>query len=97
MDEISRQNRSITTFSRLIGIFPVVFFIVHSLGLSGFATAYVFTGKIVWLIAAIVHAVLLSRCFFSVLFPQLLMSFRHIPSYLNPSFSNIFRNDSFER
>ncbi len=63
MDEISRQNRSITTFSRLIGIFPVVFFIVHSLGLSGFATAYVFTGKIVWLIAAIAHAVLLSAIY----------------------------------
>ena len=63
MKDNSRQSRSITSFSRAIGLFPVIFFIVHSLGLSGFATAYVFTGKILWFILTIVHGVVLSALY----------------------------------
>ena len=54
------QKHSITNFSRLIGIFPIIFFIVHSIGLSAFATAYVFTEKRIYFFAAIAYGVLMS-------------------------------------
>ena len=60
MKEQKHQNRSITAFSRLIGIFPIVFFIVHSCGIIAFATAYITTQKMVYFIAAIIYGLLMA-------------------------------------
>ena len=54
------QKRSITTFSRLIGIFPVLFFIVHSAGLFALAGVYLSTGNNLFFFLAIGYGVLMS-------------------------------------
>ena len=63
MNESKRQNRSITSFSRLIGIFPIVFFIVHSCGIVAFAMAYLLTTNIVYFISAIIYGVLMAALY----------------------------------
>ena len=60
MKEQNPQKHSITNFSRLIGIFPIIFFIFHSCGLSAFAAAYVFTKDQLYFVLAIVYGFLMA-------------------------------------
>ena len=63
MKDKTHQKRSITSFSRLIGIFPIIFFIVDSCGISAFATAYVFTKDMLWFVLTIVFGVLMAASY----------------------------------
>ena len=60
MEEKRRQKPSIASFYRLIGIFPIVFFIVHSCGIIAFAAAYISTKKDGFFIGAILYGVLMA-------------------------------------
>ena len=63
MNEDYRQKRSITSFSRLIGIFPVVFFILQTAGLSAFIIAYVTTENTLFSILAIIYGLLMAAIY----------------------------------
>ena len=60
MKDKTSQKRSITTFSRLIGILPVFFFILHSMGIIAFAAAYIYTGDRLYFYLAIGYGVLMA-------------------------------------
>ena len=60
MAEKTLQKRSIKTFSRLIGIFPVAFFILHAVGLSIFAAAYIYLQDQLYFYLAIGYGVVMS-------------------------------------
>ena len=63
MRQKERQKPSVKAFSRLIGIFPVAFFILHSAGLSAFAGMYVFTQERIYFYLAFGYGVLMSALY----------------------------------
>ena len=60
MSQKQGQKRSVKAFSRLIGIFPVVFFILHSVGLSAFAAIYVYTERRLFFWLALTYGIVMA-------------------------------------
>ena len=54
------QKRSVKAFSRLIGIFPILFFIVHAAGLSGLLMAYFLSGNQLFFYLVISYGILMA-------------------------------------
>lgn len=54
------QKRSVKAFSRLIGIFPILFFIVHAAGLSGLIMAYFLSGNQLFFYLVIGYGILMA-------------------------------------
>ena len=63
MGQNNHKKRSIKAFSRLIGIFPILFFIVHSAGLTVFASLYIYTGERLYFFLALGYAILMSALY----------------------------------
>ena len=63
MSQKQGQKRSVKAFSRLIGIFPVLFFILHSVGLSIFAALYVFKQERIYFYLAITYGFLMAAIY----------------------------------
>ena len=63
MRQKERQKPSVKAFSRLIGIFPVAFFILHAAGLSIFAGLYVFKQERIYFYLAFGYGVLMSALY----------------------------------
>ena len=69
MSQKKRQKRSIKAFSRLIGIFPIAFFVVHAGGIFAFSMAYVTTHEIIYFYLGIGYGLLMGALYvlFSIL------------------------------
>ena len=63
MNHKKHQKPSITSFSRLIGIFPIAFFVLHSCGIVAFAAAYIYTQRRLFFFASIVYGVLMAALY----------------------------------
>ena len=63
MKQKQGQKRSIKAFSRLIGIFPIAFFIVHAGGIFAFSTAYVNTHEILYFYLGIGYGLLMGALY----------------------------------
>ena len=63
MQQKERQKPSVKAFSRLIGIFPVAFFILHSVGLSIFASLFVFKQERIYFFLAIGYGVFMAALY----------------------------------
>ena len=60
MSKNQGQKRSVKAFSRLIGIFPILFFIVHAAGLSGLIMAYFLSGNQLFFYLVIGYGILMA-------------------------------------
>ena len=63
MSQKKQQKRSVKAFSRLIGIFPILFFIVHSAGLSALMLTYFFTGNRLFFYITIAYGLLMAAAY----------------------------------
>ena len=63
MSQKKQQKRSVKAFSRLIGIFPILFFIVHSAGLSALMLTYFFTGNSLFFYITIAYGLLMAAAY----------------------------------
>ena len=99
MSQKQGQKRSIKAFSRLIGIFPIAFFIVHATGIFIFSMAYVNTHEILYFylgigygllmgVLYVVFSILTTRKFDNLfvrgLYDKTLYNFRNITDKENP-------------